>query len=454
MCVYDGCKNWTGYNFEGLKPKYCSVHKEKGMINTKNKDKKCIYDGCKKCASFNMINERKVLYCATHKKEGMVNIFVKSCLYEGCNKVPSFNMINETKAIYCGEHKEEGMLDIKHKTCLFEGCKTQAVFNMKGNKKGLYCQIHKMDGMIDIKNKLCVYEDCIKRPTFNIIGEAKPLYCLEHKLEDMIDIANRLCIYKGCGKQPAFNYEGEITALYCTTHKKIDMMNVRSKTCSYENCKTLPCYNYDNETKAVYCFKHKLEGMTDIKNKKLCIHDWCSTRITDKYEGYCLRCYIHTFPDKPVARNYKTKERAVVEFVCERFPEHTWITDKKVNDGCSMRRPDILLDLGYQVLIIEIDENAHQDYDCSCENKRIMELSQDVGHRPIIFIRFNPDSYRKGDKKIPSCWEQNMNGICVVKNKDEWEYRLNTLETQIKYWSLLSNTTNKIIETIQLFYDS
>jgi hypothetical protein len=118
-----------------------------------------------------------------------------------------------------------------------------------------------------------------------------------------------------------------------------------------------------------------------------------------------------------------------------------------------MRRPDILLDLGYQVLIIEIDENAHQDYDCSCENKRIMELSQDVGHRPIVFIRFNPDSYRKGTIKIPSCWEQNMNGICVVKYKEDWEYRLNTLEAQIKYWTSINNSTNKIIETIQLFYD-
>jgi hypothetical protein len=167
-----------------------------------------------------------------------------------------------------------------------------------------------------------------------------------------------------------------------------------------------------------------------------------------------LRCYIYTFPDKPVARNYKTKERAVVEFVCERFPEHTWITDKKVNDGCSMRRPDILVDLGYQVVIIEIDENAHQDYDCSCENKRIMELSQDVGHRPIVFIRFNPDSYIKDDKKIPSCWDNYKNGICVVKYKEDWEYRLSILEAQIKYWTSSCNSTNKIIEIIQLFYDT
>ena len=34
-----------------------------------------------------------------------------------------------------------------------------------------------------------------------------------------------------------------------------------------------------------------------------------------------------------------------------------------------------------------------------------MELSQDVGHRPIIFIRFNPDQYFDiNNKKIASCW--------------------------------------------------
>jgi len=77
----------------------------------------------------------------------------------------------------------------------------------------------------------------------------------------------------------------------------------------------------------------------------------------------------------------------------------------------------MLLDLRDQVLIIEIDENEHTSYDCSCENKHIMQLSQDVGHRPIVFIRFNPDSYRKNDTKIPSCWKQNTNGKCVLKNK-------------------------------------
>jgi hypothetical protein len=164
---------------------------------------------------------------------------------------------------------------------------------------------------------------------------------------------------------------------------------------------------------------------------------------------------MHLFPDKPVSRNYKTKECAVVEFVKSTFPDHTWIADKTIHDGCSKRRPDLVLDLGYQVIIVEIDENQHIDYDCSCENKRIMELSTDVGHRPIVFIRFNPDDYAKKDRQVSSCWGANKKGVCIVKKskKEEWKNRLTALETQITYWAQPTNSTNKTIETIALFYD-
>ena len=133
----------------------------------------------------------------------------------------------------------------------------------------------------------------------------------------------------------------------------------------------------------------------------------------------------------------------------------TWIADKTVNGGCSKRRHDLLLDLAYQVIIIEVDENQHTDYDCSCENKRIMELSQDLGHRPIVFIRFNPDDYVNNKKTITSCWASNKNGICIVKKSKqaEWRQRLEALENQINYWINPENKTNKTIEIIQLFYD-
>ena len=232
------------------------------------------------------------------------------------------------------------------------------------------------------------------------------------------------------------------------------MVNVRDKHCIHSNCKTIANFNFEGEKVAKYCSEHKLVDMIDVKNKACKTH-LCNIQVKDKYDGYCLRCYIHLFPDKPVSRNYKTKEYSVVEYVQTKFPNFQWIADKIVNGGCSKRRPDLLLDLGCQIIIVEIDENQHSDYDCSCENKRIMELSQDLGHRPIVFIRFNPDDYEKNGTTITSCWGQDKKGLCVVKKskKSEWIQRLNVLEEQINYWINQANTTNKIIETIQLFYD-
>jgi hypothetical protein len=116
----------------------------------------------------------------------------------------------------------------------------------------------------------------------------------------------------------------------------------------------------------------------------------------------------------------------------------------------------LLLDLGYQVIIIEVDENQHTEYDCSCENKRTMELSQDLGHRPIVFIRFNPDDYEKDGTSVNSCWGLDKTGICVVKKskKTEWAERLKCLEEQVEYWINPENRTNKTVETVQLFYDN
>ncbi len=172
-----------------------------------------------------------------------------------------------------------------------------------------------------------------------------------------------------------------------------------------------------------------------------------------KYNGYCLPCCINICPEIQVSRNYKTKENDVVCKITDFFPDFSWIADKKIADGCSRRRPDLLLDLGTHLIIVEIDENQHTDYDCSCENKRLMELSQDVGHRPIIFIRFNPDSYTTQEGvKISSCWKLNKMGILTVpKNKvDEWAQRIDVLKLQIQYW--VDNPTDKTVEIVQLFY--
>jgi hypothetical protein len=374
------------------------------------------------------------------------------CIYPDCKKQPSYNADGEKKALYCAAHKLVGMVNVINKMCIYPDCKTIPVYNIDGETKGLYCFAHKLDGMVDVRNKTCIHPRCKTIPAFNIAGETKGLYCSAHKTYGMIDVKHKTCIHLGCKVRPTFNTVGEKRVLYCSEHKLGGMIDVMCKTCIHPECKTRPTYNKDGETKAIYCFAHKLDGMVNVKDKT-CKSDWCSTIVKAKYEGYCLFCYINLFPDKPVSRNYKTKEYSVVEYVKSKYPTLTWIADKIIHGGCSKRRPDLLLDLGHQIVIVEVDENKHADYDCSCENKRIMELSQDLGHRPIVFIRFNPDDYEKNGTNITSCWGRDKKGICVVKKtkKNEWMKRLQSLEEQINYWII--NRTDKTIETIQLFYD-
>jgi hypothetical protein len=166
-----------------------------------------------------------------------------------------------------------------------------------------------------------------------------------------------------------------------------------------------------------------------------------------------LHCCIQICPEIKVSRNYKTKEIFIVDIIKNNFPDFTWVSDKKVQNGCSNRRPDLLLDMGSHIIIVEIDENKHNNYDCNCENKRLMEISQDLNHRPIIFIRFNSDSYinNKG-LLIKSCWRLNKLGIMtIIKNKQiEWNERIDALNKQIQYW--IDNQTDKTIEIIELFY--
>jgi len=201
--------------------------------------------------------------------------------------------------------------------------------------------------------------------------------------------------------------------------------------------------------------KKQNDNNENRKYKNKCKSEWCNTMGNNKYEGYCMPCFVNNPENnnKPVVRNYKTKEKDVADRIMQSFSNVTWVADKRVQDGCSRRRPDLLLDMGSHIIIVEVDENKHANYDCSCENKRMMELSQDLQHRPIVFIRFNPDEYTTQDGTLmQSCWKLNKRGVMQIdkSKQNEWEQRIDCLKQQIKYW--IDNPTEKTIEIIELFY--
>jgi hypothetical protein len=437
ICANEDCKKKASFNVPGekAKAKYCGDHKTDDMDNLINIKCKCGLGQPK----WNYV-WLKPEYCGKCKKDDMIEQYRKKC---SCGIArPCFNYPGE-KAEFCNTCKSINMINVLDKRCEC-GKATSPLYNFE-DLKGKFCVECKTEGMIDVRNPVCA---CGNRMNFNYDG-LKPKYCKDCLVEGMIDVTHDRCLI--CKKsQPTFNYAG-LQPKYCAKCKNDDMENVKQVLCACG--KAQPTFNLEG-LQANYCASCRTSDMTDVRHKK-CKTLYCDIRVEDKYMGYCLRCFIYTFPDRPVAKNYKTKEVSVSQHVLSIFPNFTWLSDKTIQDGCSLKRPDLFLDLGYQVIIVEIDENQHKSYDCSCQNKRIMEISQDVGHRPIVFIRFNPDAYIMNNEIVSSCWELNIKGICVIKpsKNKEWISRINILQQQITYWTTPENKTDKTIEVVQLYYD-
>ena len=434
ICKNGDCKKLAYFNYKHLRAEFCVTHKETEMVDVRNP--KCFCGKVQPRWNFEGLRAR---FCKDCKSDGMIEPNRKLCK---CGIRPTFNLIG-LKAEYCNSCKTDEMVNVSDKRC-FCGKLTSPCFNYFG-LVGKYCFDCKLPDMVDVRNLRC---ECGKsKAGFNFDG-LNPRFCSICKLEGMIDVIHKKC---NCGKkQPTYNYDG-LHPEYCSICKLSGMINVKQQLCFCGNAQ--PTYNYEGLI-AQYCAKCKTDDMIDVKHLK-CKTNLCNTRVEEKYEGYCFRCFIYTFPDKPISKNYKTKEFSVVEYITNEFPDCTWIKDKTVQDGCSKKRPDLLLDLGYQIIIVEIDENQHKKYGDSCDNKRLMILSQDLGHRPIIFIRFNPDDYinQQGDK-INSCWSiTKKTGMIKIGNNKEWMERLTMLKIQIEYWINPENKTNKLVEVIQLYYD-
>lgn len=398
---------------------------------------------CDKQPTFNFPNQKKAIYCADHKKPQMRDIIHPSCL--DCNKLPSFNLPNQTKAIYCADHRKPQMRDVVHPTCL--DCDKRPHFNFKGQTKGIYCAGHKQQGMQSINIPKCL--ECDKKPHFNFPDQKKGIYCADHRKTQMRNVVSRTCLE--CDKQPHFNLPGETRGIYCAEHQLSGMKNIVKPTCL--ECDKKPHFNFPGETRGIYCAEHRKPQMRNVVSLTCKTH-LCDILVTKKYKGYCFRCFLFMFPDEPVTRNYKTKETAVSDFLKTSFPDITIIFDKKIDYGCSKRRPDCYIDMGSYTIVVEIDENQHGYYDCSCTNKRTMELFQDSGNRPLYLIRFNPDDYLdKDNKNITSCWGTTKKGICVVKKskQKEWDYRLDYLKDILT--SCINKKPLKEVDVIHLFYD-
>ena len=255
----------------------------------------------------------------------------------------------------------------------------------------------------------------------------------------------RKCSQCGCKKLLKFFKIRESTGEYYKTCTKCREKNKKC-VCG----KRQPSFGFEGDKKATCCVGCKQEGMVDIGSKK-CKTEYCDIQANRKYRGYCSRCFFFTFPDEKLTRNYKTKENTIVDHIKEKFPEYDWVHDRKVSDGCSLKRPDLYCDFGNHIVVIEVDENAHKGY--SCEEKRMFTIIQDFGMRPTIFIRINPDKYtdEKTNKVVQSPFVMKKDtGKLEIKSQKELNSRLEHLCDMIKRYS--EEKEYKIFTLEELFF--
>lgn len=373
------------------------------------------------------------------KKKKASNI----CQFEDCNIRGSFGYLDK-KEKYCLKHKQPGMIDKENKLCFKDGCTKRAQYGF--NKNELYCNVHRDLNMINQLSKKCSYKGCLTQPIFGF--NKKQLFCKNHKQPGMTDQRNKtkICKHKNCTKRGTFGFNTK--DLFCIDHKEQNMTDQMNRKCKYSGCLKQPFYGFDK--KNLFCAVHRKPGMTDQFNK-LCIE--CNITYPNpdpKYESHCVYCFINKYPNNTISKNYKVKEKHVIDFIENNFPNQ-FTYGLTIKGGCSRKMPDMFRDCLTHSIIVEVDEEQHRSY--LCENKRMMLLFQDLAKRPTVFIRFNPDSYiDKNCKKINSCFKiHKSNGMLILKNKEDWDNRLKKLNNRIQYY--INNIPEKEVTIEYLFYN-
>lgn len=137
-----------------------------------------------------------------------------------------------------------------------------------------------------------------------------------------------------------------------------------------------------------------------------------------------------------------------MEILLQKFP--SMIRDRRVDNGCSKRRPDGRIECFTHSILPEINENQHKDRDPSCENRKLMEEFLDLGNRPVVEIRFNPDGYvDANDIKHQPCFEFDTKGKMTVP-KNELERRMSVFVSEIQK---AHTVPDKEVSVVELFYD-
>ena len=409
FCEHPGCSKIPNYNHEGeTKARFCVQHKTPSMIDIKNK--RCEHPGCSKRPIYNHEGETKARFCVQHKTPSMLNVVNKRCEFPGCSKRPTYNNEGETKARFCVQHKTPSMIDIKNKRCEFPGCSKRPTYNHEGETKARFCVQHKTPSMIDIKNKRCEFPGCSKRPNYNNEGETKARFCVQHKTPSMLNVVNKRCEFPGCSKQPGSGYPGH-RVTRCAQHREVGMISKPRAVCVEIECREPATHGI---AKAVHCIVHAKDPEMSLVGGTCTV---CGLIDILDQQYRCSTCNPGAYRRVRLAKQREVK----LWFDSAGYGDYV-LYDKIVDNGtCGKERPDFAFDCGTHWIVVEVDENQHDDRQESCECARMVNISQSIGMK-TVFLRYNPDAFKSaGRKQNPGFTRRRDTLLCWLKHLRENE---------------------------------
>ena len=388
----------------------------------RHEDKRCVEHGgmriCSESGCNKKISENKL--CRLHNKEKRANEVMcckiidgiidrcfrngdfETCIEEHCKKkISENNRCKFHNRVLCTESgcdktaqkgHDKCMKHLNQRLCNQDGCDKLAhgKYNQCINHFGIKCVIPWCDTRIkyihthcSIHKKTCIVPGCTN--TKAIIDYK----CIEHG-------GGRRCDVLGCNKLAINKYDK------CMDHRFGKKCNEpgchnnsigKSRKCSRHGG-TIKCQESNCKKNAIgptfKCISHG--GGKRCPN---CI-DWIDSRCgSSQYDGYCVTCFKHLFPDDPRSKKKHkfSKEMMVRNFINEHYDGFVHnIPLYTGNCNCAHRRRiDHRKLIGNTILAIETDEFGHRGYDPVDEEIRYDDVYM-IHSGKWIFIRFNPDN--------------------------------------------------------------
>jgi len=388
------------------------------------------------------------------------------CQETGCQvEWPTYGK-EKKKPTKCEDHgKKCGMKNVMKNACHGDP-KNEKICHVKYASYGFGAHIShcascgKRHGMSDIKHHKCksgfidkdTGKTCIKQTCYGLEGKT-PTHCSDcGKIAGLKNNKHFTCTSgfidkrtnKRCIRQTCYGIEGE-SPTHCSVCGKIaGLKNNKHFTCTSgfidkrtgETCIRQTCYGIEGESPTHCSTCGRIAGLKDNKHLK-CLT--CDTQVSsttrERFKSYCFSCYREKHPNELHVYNHCIKEKDVkkyIERVCVSSIVLSIISGERIYCGTRYYTPDIIIRCVGFIIIIEIDEHQHRDYDKFEEVKRMQDIANSLECDSIVFIRFNPDSYTKDGIRHPSCWKADGKGVMVVHDESAWNDRLTELQKMIQ----------------------